>query len=185
MRMRHSHDLIRRRLLKRSAVDPATPVVEGCHCRVWDMKSRRGGYGRLWDGTRLVDGHRLSYEVNVQPIPAGMDVMHRCDNPPCIEAKHLKAGLPVENTADMIAKGRHLEGRRIGGEKRRGRPSHQRGSLSVRAKLTEDQAREIKSRLVGRRGRDKRKWPSRVALEFGVSLSLVLGIRDGRNWSWL
>lgn len=175
--MRHSDDLIRRRLLARSAVDPATPEVNGVHCRVWTGKSKRGGYARMWDGWRLGDGHRLSYEVNIGPIPAGKDVCHRCDNPGCIEPLHLWAGTEQENTADMIAKGRHLEGRRITSEKLRGRVCPwARGANHGLAKLTEAQARSILT--------DSRS-NSELGRLYGVSESLIRGIRVGRNWGWL
>jgi hypothetical protein len=169
MSLRHSADYIRRRLLARSVVDEATG------CREWG-RAKRGGYGRLWDGERVVDTHRLSYEVFVGPIPAGLDVLHRCDNPGCIEPEHLCPGTPADNRADRDAKGRH----RNGADKIRGLPSKSRGEKHGLAKLTEGEAREIKARL--------RAGPMKAPLmarEYGVSESLIRGIRDGRNWGWL
>jgi hypothetical protein len=37
----------------------------------------------------------------------GMDILHKCDNPPCINIDHLFEGTPKDNIHDMIAKGRH------------------------------------------------------------------------------
>lgn len=173
MRIRHSADYIRRRLLARSAVDTATG------CREWG-RAKRGGYGRLWDGERVVDTHRLSYEVFVKPIPPGLDVLHECDNPGCIEPKHLKAGTSEQNSADMVSKGRHLAGRAQAADKIRGLPSPVRGERHGLAKLTEGQARDLKAIL--NRGHVK---VTVLARQHGVSSSLLYGIRDGRNWGWL
>ena len=66
------------------------------------------GYGKRWDrnAKRSALAHRLAWmEVHGQ-IPAGMSVLHRCDNPPCINVEHLFLGTPQDNTQDMISKGR-------------------------------------------------------------------------------
>lgn len=63
------------------------------------------------------------------------------------------------------------------------RVSRCRGSRHVRAELDEDRVRTIWRRLVVPRGRGDR--PAALAREFGVSVSLIYGIRDGRNWGWL
>jgi hypothetical protein len=170
--MRHSDEYIRRRLLSRSAVD------SGTGCREW-LRARHGqGYGRLWDGDRLQYAHRLSYEVFVGAVPAGLGVLHWCDNPGCIEPLHLWCGTVAENMADRDAKGRGGGWKNAG----RGRSSGARGSLHPLSKLTEERARELKARLRRDGGRIK---IAPLAREFGVSASLLYGIRDGRNWGWL
>lgn len=68
------------------------------------------GYGHLGAGGRndgQVAAHRVAYQDQVGPIPEGLNVLHRCDNRPCCNPRHLWIGTQRENLLDMIAKGRH------------------------------------------------------------------------------
>ena len=172
MRYRHSDEDLRRRLLARSEVVGGAGHA-GVACREWCRSTNGLGYGRLWDGLGVRYVHRLAWEVFRGPVPEGVDVLHRCDNPGCIEVRHLWLGTHAENMADRDAKGRN------GGWKNRGR-SHVgvRGSEHPLSKLTEGQAVEIRRRV-------ERDRPTALAREFGVSEGLVRSIRDGRAWGWL
>jgi hypothetical protein len=72
----------------------------------------RGGYGKV--GHRLV--HRLMFEHYNGPIPEGMFVCHRCDNPPCCNPAHLFAGTPKDNMHDKCRKGRHVSPKKVSDE---------------------------------------------------------------------
>jgi hypothetical protein len=71
-------------------------------CWEWQGSRHPDGYGQL-DGKRV---HRLVYEFLVEPIPEGMMVCHKCDNPPCCNPAHLFLGTAKDNADDMVAKGR-------------------------------------------------------------------------------
>jgi hypothetical protein len=58
-------------------------------------------------GDHRTTAHRASWILACGQIPAGIDVLHRCDNPSCVNVDHLFLGTPKENTRDMMAKGRH------------------------------------------------------------------------------
>lgn len=178
MKYRKAPEDLRRKLLARSVVNETTAVVNGCRCREWGGALHDLGYGRVWDGERLQYAHRVSHEVFIGPIPEGKDVLHRCDNPPCIEERHLWSGTHQENMADRDAKGRNGGWKNAG----HGRPATwARGSKHPRAKLTENEARSLKKLLQGR----ARIKVTVLARQHGVSASLLYGLRDGRNWSWL
>lgn len=105
----------------------------GAHCR---------GYGRFWDGEREVRAHRFSYALHVGDIPAGLMVLHRCDNPPCVNPAHLFVGTNDDNMADKKVKGRNAYGDRNGSRTcPHRRPS---GEGSPVAKLNDAEARIIR-----------------------------------------
>lgn len=106
-------------------------------CQEWNRALDKDGYGRLLviQGGRkqTKKAHRLAYELHIGPIPNGMFVCHKCDNPSCIEPLHLFLGTAADNNADKMAKGRYKPG---------GKPHP--GSKNGRAKLDEQQVVSIR-----------------------------------------
>lgn len=83
-------------------------------CWLWNDGQRPDAYGHFRrDDGRQVGAHRFSYELHHGPIPDGLHVLHRCDNPPCVNPAHLFAGTRLDNMRDMIEKGRARPGGRL------------------------------------------------------------------------
>lgn len=81
--------------------------------RCWEFMGAltAAGYGLVGYQGRLVYAHRLAYELAVGPIPDGLRILHTCDNPPCCNPAHLRAGTAADNSRDMVAKGRMAQQR--------------------------------------------------------------------------
>lgn len=91
-------------------VDPAqafwSHIQKGPECWKWTGVTVNSGHGR-W-GKRLA--HRIVWERLRGPIPPGIVLCHRCDNPPCCNPEHIFLGTVADNNADKLAKGRQARG---------------------------------------------------------------------------
>lgn len=68
--------------------------------------SRRYGQFRVSLTNKFILAHRYSYELVFGPIPKGMNLLHKCDNPICVNPEHLTPGTQKDNMLDSASKGR-------------------------------------------------------------------------------
>jgi hypothetical protein len=112
-------------------------------CWLWTRGRITSGYGNIYpSGGKQDYAHRVAYflATGIKP-PKGMDICHKCDNPPCVNPDHLYAGSRQDNVNDMKAKGRSAKGDRNGSRKHPER--FRRGERHGMAILTEKTARWI------------------------------------------
>lgn len=139
------------RLLSGSAEDAQSG------CLKWQGVTSRG-YGKISYRGRLHRAHRLFYELMVGPIPAGLELMHVCDNPRCINPNHLRAATHSENISDAYAKGRKSVAQG---------PNHPRFRLS---------AEQVDEAMLSH------EPASALAERMGVSASVIYRLRNGVTW---
>jgi len=75
-------------------------------CWTWSAAKTTAGYGHFYIGTKHHYAHRVAWEVRYGKIGNGLFVLHKCDNPSCVNHKHLFLGTVRDNSRDMIRKGR-------------------------------------------------------------------------------
>lgn len=73
-------------------------------CWVWTASINKKGYGWFKFGGRMMLAHRVSYELEIGEITDGLLVLHRCDNPSCVNPEHLYLGDHDTNMADRVSR---------------------------------------------------------------------------------
>jgi len=167
-------------------------LIPNGECLEFRRRLNEHGYGRVPLGRRgaTMYGHRFAWQQLVGPIPEGMKVLHRCDNPPCVRIVHLFLGTQADNLADMHAKKRWSRRGQFGDENparqhperlargdRSGMRLHpelvKRGENSPLAKWTDAQITEVRHRV------HDGESQADVSLEFGISKSHMSRIVRG------
>jgi hypothetical protein len=133
------------------------PHASGCHH--WTGAMMPNGYGQIHFNGRTAYAHRVAWELENGPIPAGAFVLHTCDNRRCVKLSHLRLGTFQDNMNDMTGRSRQAHGARNG-----------------HAKLAIAEVRTIR-RLKGTH--------EEIAAQFGVSRASVSLIRARRTWKYV
>lgn len=89
-----------------SKVDRSGDCWEWKGARRYFYKAKGAGYGRFHVERKEVSAHRYAWFLTHGEIPASMCVLHRCDNPACVNPSHLWLGTPMDNARDCVSKGR-------------------------------------------------------------------------------
>lgn len=149
-------------------------------CWVWTAGRDWRQYGHFsWkalSGKKEQLAHRYSWSLTNGPIPDGLDILHSCDNPPCVNPAHLRAGTHSENMQEMIVKGRRTLPRGDAHHFRRFPETALRGERNGSAKLTEDHVRAIRVLAANDTPRHS------IAVTFGLHESTVGLIVCRRTW---
>lgn len=133
-------------------------------CWVWTGARIGDGYGYLNSKRRgAVLTHRYAWKLTHGEIPDDMNVLHRCDNPPCVRPEHLFLGTQSVNIADMWGKGRAKQNPR-------------RGESHPFARLSEKDVRAIRNLRVSGLS------IGQIATQLRCSKSSVQGVLEGKTW---
>lgn len=132
-------------------------------CWEWTASLDRYGYGKFSsEQGQWQRAHRISWQLTHGYIPPKTCVLHRCDNPKCVNPEHLFLGTHADNMRDMYAK-----------DRRRAR----RGESHGMARLSQVQVDAIRN--LDANG----NWTLlELATRFGVSQSTIWSVVNGKTW---
>lgn len=120
-------------------------------------------YGWFRLGNRMRLAHCVSWIINCGDIPKELHVLHKCDNPPCVNPRHLWLGTQQENVKDMFSKGR----------------KNHKGENHPQSKLKEKQVEKIKTMY-----RAGNHSYTELACIFQMSKGAINHILNSRSWKY-
>lgn len=133
-------------------------------CWEWNAYKSQDGYGSFGVAGRIQKAHRVAYQLYVGEITEGLCVCHHCDNPSCVNPKHLFLGTNADNSHDRDNKGRGVH------------PDNS-GEKHGMSKLVREQVVEIKVKI------SEGATQSDIAKEFGVARRTISDISNRRTWA--
>lgn len=135
-------------------------------CLMWTAAKNPKGYGRFRYQDKTEQAHRVSYILQRGPIPNDLLCLHSCDRTSCIEISHLSLGTAALNSRQMVERNRQAKEHPMA-----------QGERNHRSKITEDQAKEIKSLLL-------QKIPAiQISSQLNIYKGIVYDIKRGKIWT--
>jgi len=138
-------------------------------CWEWTGYRNHAGYGvqntgRGRKGHKPQLAHRIAFLLSGGELTDDQAfVLHSCDNPPCCNPAHLRAGTRLDNAIDRES---------------RGRGGNHRGTANGRSKLTPEDVVAIRAAYTGARGQQRR-----LAEQYNVTPAMIRFIVHGKNWT--
>lgn len=131
-------------------------------CWNWQKSKDPAGYGQCYDGNKRLKAHRLSYLIFIGEIPNDKCICHTCDNPGCVNPKHLFCGTLSDNMRDMVNKGRN-------------RPP--KGEKNKNSKLTWEKVHKIRKLFA-----DNKYDQPTLAKKYNVSQVSISNVILNKSW---
>jgi hypothetical protein len=183
-------------LMKKSVMDRfLSKIVKTDSCWIWaaGVKESKHPYGIMTVCGKKIKAHRLSWLLHFGEIPEGLHVLHKCDNPRCVNPEHLFTGTHGENMKDMAVKGRaksphgedwhSIHDGKFNPRSGENHPFRKnpslcaRGSSSGASKLMEPQVLEIRAK------HENGGKVCRLGREYGISHSAIIAIVTRQTWT--
>lgn len=127
------------------------------NCWEWTGSLRPNGYGQY--GKKRLKAHRVAWEITYGEMPKEF-VLHKCDNPKCVNPEHLFLGTQQTNMDDKVSKGRQ-----------------NKGETSYLHKLTDKEVVEIRYRY-----ENEKITQRELGIEYGVTQSAISDVTRRKNW---
>jgi len=145
-------------------------------CWEWQAAKVPYGHGHFSLEGREFRAHRIMWEIFNGPIPNGLFLCHRCDNPPCCNPRHLFLGTQADNIRDAVRKDRMATGERHGRHTHPERTA--RGEQNGQSKLTAKKVRAIRCKYS-----DGDINMGALAQEYGVHETAIQRIVRHKTWA--
>ena len=161
------------RFCEKSRINETTGCIE------WTAASVTFGYGVIFYKGRQQYAHRVAWQFAHGDIPNGMLVLHKCDNPKCVNVAHLFLGSPKDNMDDMRSKSRQRYTGGPCGDKHylRKNPALVGGEKNGNAKLTKSAVEDIRKKY------ESGETQVEIAVQYGVRQCHISRIIRGESWA--